>query len=418
MRLIYSFFLFISTPFVLARLFWRSLKNPDYRKRWRERLGFLPPVNFHHSIWIHAVSVGEAQAAELLIKRLIETYPNYSIVVTTTTPTGGDRVAKLFGDQVQHFYFPYDLPFALMRFIKQVRPRLLIMMETEIWPNLLYVCEKKSVPTLLANARLSERSAQGYAHLGNFTRQVFGGISQVAAQSAADAERFVKLGVRPEQVKVTGSIKFDIKVPGSIQEQAEVLRRQWGDRPVWVAASTHEGEESQVLSVHKQLREVYPGALLVVVPRHPERFDPVFNLIKRNGLSVGRRSEVSSDYQDVAVYLGDTMGELPVFLAAADTAFVGGSFVSVGGHNILEPAALGVPVIFGPHMFNFSSISELFLAKGAAVQVATSDDLTSTLIDWLGDASRRAEVGEAGKLLVEENSGALDRLYRLVQSSL
>lgn len=370
------------------------------------------------SIWIHAVSVGEAQAAEPLIKRLIQGHPDLPVIVTTTTPTGGDRVGKLFGDQVQHLYFPYDLPIALNRFLNHVRPCLLVMMETEIWPNLLHLCKQKGIPTVLANARLSERSARGYGRLGAFSRRVFSDISLVAAQSPADAQRFMGLGVEPNLVRVTGSIKFDIKLPGSIQEQAEVLRRQWGDRQVWVAASTHEGEEALALSVHERLRKRYPDALLVLVPRHPERFEVVYNLAKKSDLKVCRRSANQQECHEAGVFLGDSMGELPIFLAAADAAFVGGSFVPVGGHNILEPAALGVPVVFGPHMFNFSVISHLFLAEDAASQVANTDELEATLTVWLGDASKRAAVGEAGKRLVEENSGALDRIYGLIEDLL
>jgi len=415
-RHLYTLILFLALPFVLGRLYWRSLKNRDYRRRWSERLGFLPGQKHSKYIWIHAGSVGEAKAAEPLIKRLIQNYPDLPIIVTTTTPTGGDRVYKLFGEQVEHFYFPYDLPFALHRFIRSVQPCLLVMMETEIWPNLLHCCKQQGIPTVLANARLSEKSAQGYGRFSHFFKSVFNDISLVAAQSPADAERFMGLGVDPKAVRVTGSIKFDIKLPGSIQEQAEVLRRQWGDRRVWVAASTHEGEEAIALSVHEKLRVTFPDALLVLVPRHPERFDAVHNRVKKSGLSVCRRSEHVTGCLDVAVYLGDSMGELPVFLAAADAAFVGGSFAAVGGHNILEPAVLGVPVVFGPHMFNFSVISRLFLAEGAAAQAVTPDELEMVLLDWLGDASRRAIVGEAGKRLVEENSGALDRIYGLIES--
>lgn len=418
MRSLYTTILFLGLPFALLRLYLRSLKNPAYRERIPERFGWLPIPQLQQSLWLHTVSVGETQAAEPLVRRLQEHYPDLPIVITTTTPTGADRVEKLFGDSVIHLYFPFDLPFAVRCFLDRINPRLLVMMETEVWPNLLALCEQRGVPAILANARMSEKSARGYARLGAFARQTFARISLVAAQSPADAERFLGLGALPERVRVTGSIKFDVRLPASLQEQAEVLRRGWGGRPAWVAASTREGEDEQVLEAHRRILQELPQALLVLVPRHPERFDRVAQLCRREGFSVERRSTEAFCSPETQIFLGDTMGELPQFLAAADVAFVGGSLVATGGHNVLEPAALGLPVVFGPHMFNFAMASRMLLAEGAARQVARSSELAEVVLEWLSDASLRARFGERGLQVVEANRGALDRLYDIVSERL
>lgn len=418
MRWLYTLFLYLSLPLVVLRLYWRSLKNPYYRSRIGERFGQLPELNKTGTLWIHAVSVGETQASEPLVKRLQEQFPDLPIVITTTTPTGSDRVKKLFGESVFHAYFPFDLPFAVWGFLKAAQPKILVMMETEVWPNLLAECERENIPTILANARLSERSAKGYARLGSFARETFGRISLVAAQSPADAERFLGLGVKSDRVRVTGSIKFDVRIPALVNEQAEALRRTWGGRPVWVAASTREGEEELILAAHRQVLRQMPQALLVLVPRHPERFDKVALLCQRDGFTYARRSADDLCRSETAVYLGDTMGELILFLSAADVAFVGGSLVPTGGHNVLEPAALGLPVIFGPHMFNFAMVSRMLLAEGAAVEVADVDALTKWIVDWLSDANLRAVYGENALRVVEANRGALDRLFDILQTYL
>ncbi|MCW8882386.1 MAG: lipid IV(A) 3-deoxy-D-manno-octulosonic acid transferase [Sedimenticola sp.] len=418
MRHLYTLLLYFGLPLVLVRLYWRSLKNPGYRRRMPERFGILDLPALKGSLWLHTVSVGETQAAEPLVKRLQEQFPDLPIVITTTTPTGSDRVKKLFGESVLHAYFPFDLPFAVRGFLKAAQPKMLVMMETEVWPNLLAECERQNIPTILANARLSERSANGYARLGSFARETFGRISLVAAQSPADAERFLGLGVKSDRVRVTGSIKFDVRIPALVNEQAEALRRTWGGRPVWVAASTREGEEELILAAHRQVLRQMPQALLVLVPRHPERFDKVALLCQRDGFTYARRSADDLCRSETAVYLGDTMGELILFLSAADVAFVGGSLVPTGGHNVLEPAALGLPVIFGPHMFNFAMVSRMLLAEGAAVEVADVDALTKWIVDWLSDANLRAVYGENALRVVEANRGALDRLFGILQTYL
>jgi len=415
---LYTILFYLLVPLILLRLLWRSLRAPAYRRRWLERFGTFQDFGVERSIWIHAVSVGEVQAAERLVKQLLESYPKLPLVITTTTPTGSDRVRSLFGDSVLHVYAPYDIPVVLNKFIRRTRPCLLVMMETEIWPNMLAVCEERGIPTILANARLSGKSAAKYAKWPKFTRDTFSRIGLVAAQSKADAERFVRLGVAQDRINITGSIKFDSRLPASLLERSEVLRRQWGDRPVWVAASTQEGEDGLVLAAHRQICRSVPGALLVLVPRHPERFDKVYALCRREGFSCVRRSSGDRCGTEVEVFLGDTMGELSMFLAAADAAFVGGSLIKRGGQNVLEPAALGKPVVFGPHMYNFAAISELLLEHDAAIAVTGAEGLASVIMQWLSDASERARVGENGRRVVEENQGAVERLFALIEPHL
>lgn len=418
MRFFYTLLLFLLLPLLLLRLLWRSLKAPAYRQRWAERFGRLPVPQVDSSLWIHAVSVGEVQAAEPLIRRLLEQHPNLPLVITTTTPTGSERVRKLFADSVIHVYFPFDLPLAIRGFLQRLRPCLLVMIETEVWPNLLAICQREGIKTLLANGRMSERSARGYRRLGSFSRAAFASITAVAAQTRADAGRFVDLGVNPAAVQVTGSIKFDIRLPASLLEQAAVVRRGWENRPVWVAASTHEGEDELVLAAHREVLRQHADALLVLVPRHPERFERVASLCRREGFSMARRSLNERATRDKSVFLGDTMGELPLFIGAADVAFVGGSLVPVGGHNILEPAALGVPLLFGPHMFNFALISQMMLESGAGFQVENATQLAFRVNNWLGDAALRAESGECGRRLVADNRGAMERLYAAIKQQL
>ncbi len=416
----YTVLFHLALPLLIARLYWRSLRAPAYRRRIAERLGIFEGAPLPGGVWIHAVSVGEVQAIEPLVRRLQKERPDLPITLTTTTPTGSERVQRLFGRDVFHRYFPWDLPWAVKRFLRQVQPSLLVMVETEIWPNLLDICHQQGIGTLLANGRLSERSARGYARLGSFSRRVFERIGLVAAQSEADARRFIELGVPPERVEVTGSIKFDLRIPASVQEQAQVMRRRLGEgRPLWIAASTHEGEEEQILGVHHQVLESHPRALLLLVPRHPERFDRVAALVRRRGFTLARRSQDDAeDPTEAAVFLVDTMGELPLFLGVADLAFIGGSLVPIGGHNMLEAAAQGVPVIFGPHMFNFSAIAKLLLEQKAAIQVADPGQLADTVIRLLGDASERSRLGENGRQVVDDNRGALDHLGRLVDRQL
>jgi len=415
----YTLLLYLLVPLVLLRLAWRGLRAPDYLRRWPERFGFIEPPLGARVIWIHAVSVGEVQAAEPLVRALLEKYPAHSLLITTVTPTGSARVMALFGDEVAHVYAPYDLPGAVKRFFLRVRPQLAIVMETELWPNLFHACRDRQVPLLLVNARLSEKSMTGYLRVKRLVARTLGNITDIAAQGEADAQRFERLGAQQDRITVSGNLKFEQRIPPNLLERAEVLRRDWGTgRPVWVAASTHEGEDELLLDVFTRLRERFADCLLVLVPRHPERFESVAELCRQRGLNIVLRSEMRPCDADTRVFVGDSMGELPLFLAAADVAFVGGSLVPHGGHNLLEPAGLGIPVVTGPHVFNFTEICELLLQAGACEKVGNTEELAVTLGRWLGDASERHRVGEQGRAVVEKNRGALQTVLAMVDRHL
>ena len=415
-RATYTALLRLLLPLAVGRLYWRSLRAPAYRQRVAERLMRDPDGPPAADVWLHAVSVGEVQAAQPVIRHLLERDPPMRVLVTTTTPTGAERLESLFHGRVAHRYTPFDLPGIMTRFLDAVRPRLAVVMETEIWPNTLAEAGRRGIPAVLANARLSERSARGYARVQPLTREALGHFAIIAAQAQADAGRFMALGAPASRVEVTGSIKFDQGLPASLHEQAEAARRAWGaDRSVWVAASTHEGEDEPVLAAHRAVRAAIPNALLVLVPRHPERFERVAELATRAGFGVVRRSSRQPCGPDTAVYVGDTMGELQVLLAAGDAAFIGGSLVPVGGHNLLEAAAVGVPAATGPQFFNFAAIVELLVAENAAVVVQDGTELGRLMVRWLGDAAERARLGENGRRVVEENRGALDRLLAVIE---
>ncbi|MCW8964086.1 MAG: lipid IV(A) 3-deoxy-D-manno-octulosonic acid transferase [Gammaproteobacteria bacterium] len=416
-RGIYSLIMYLMVPLFIWRLIRRGFNARDYWQRWGERFGYSDQPELMDSIWVHAVSVGEVQAAVPLVKYYLEQENARPVVVTTMTPTGSSRVKKLFGDRVHHVYAPYDLPDAVSRFLNRINPVKVIVMETEIWPNMITWCYKRNVPLILANARLSERSARGYRRVPRLGRLALRRIRLIAAQSEDDAQRLISIGAEPEQIMVTGSIKMDVDLPASLREQGEVLRRRLGmDRAIWVAASTHEGEEEQVLRAYKQVRQNIPGCLLVLVPRHPERADVVETLCQRESYEVLRRS-IDKGMHDVKdIYLVDTLGELTQFFAACDVAYIGGSLVPIGGHNMIEASALGVAVVFGPHLFNFQEISTQLLEADAARIIHDSDALAGVMTELLDDANLRHQLGENGKHFIESNRGALRRLIELVES--
>jgi 3-deoxy-D-manno-octulosonic-acid transferase len=418
MRSLYTLLLYLLTPMVLLRLAWRGLELRDYWYRWNERFGFVTAARESVAVWVHAVSVGESLAAMPLIHALIDRHGERRVLVTTTTPTGSARVRAQLGERVLHSYAPYDLPDVVARFLARMRPQQVVVMETELWPNLFHALAQRGIPLTIANARLSPRSFRGYSRVRGFAAATLADCTRIAAQSEADAQRFRSLGA--PRVGVMGNIKFDMAVPEAQLQLGRQLRAALGaQRPTWIAASTHEGEEEAVVAAHRSLLQTHPNALLILVPRHPQRFDSVARMVEKSGLSLQRRSALRLEATPAdapQLLLGDSMGEMFAYFAAADVAFVGGSLVPVGGHNVLEPAALGLPVLFGPQMHNFIAARDLLLEAQAALQVADADALTVQLAALLGDPARRAAMGAAGREAVAANRGALQRLLALLDA--
>jgi 3-deoxy-D-manno-octulosonic-acid transferase len=411
-RTLYTLLFHLALPLVLVRLLWRSRRAPAYSKRIGERFAAGLPALEPGGIWVHAVSVGESIAAAPMIRELKMRYPQLPITVTCMTPTGSERIKALFGDSVQHCYLPYDLPWAASRFLQQLQPKLAVVMETELWPNHIHQCVRRGIPVALANARLSERSARGYARFARLTAPMLAELSLIAAQTDAEATRFRQLGARENCVTVTGSIKFDLSVDPALPQLAEALLQQWraSARPIWIGASTHTGEDEILLAAHRQLLAEHPDALLILVPRHPERFGSVFELCRKQSFSTVRRSLDEAPQAGTQVLLGDTMGELLFLFALADVAFVGGSLVPTGGHNLLEPAALGKPVLTGPHLFNFLDIATQLREAGALGEITSAPELAAA-IEALWSAPERAERAvTAGYAVLRNNQGALERL--------
>lgn len=413
-RTLYTVLFYLGLPLMAIRLWLRARKAPAYAKRIGERFTLGIPTLQPGGIWVHAVSVGESIAAAPMIRALLQRYPALPITVTCMTPTGSERIQALFANEprIQHCYLPYDLPCAAARFLDRVQPKLAVIMETELWPNHIHQCAKRGIPVALANGRLSERSARGYGRFSKLTAPMLAEMSLFAIQTEAEAQRFRDLGARPQTVEVTGSIKFDLAIDPQLLQRAAELRSQWQaqDRPVWIAASTHEGEDEVLLDAHRRLLSSHPDALLILVPRHPERFNSVFELCQREGFATVRRSTGANVDAQTSVLLGDTMGELLFLYALADSAFVGGSLVPNGGHNLLEPAALAKPVLSGPHLFNFLDIAAQMREAGALVEVDDAEGLAievQRLFELPRDAQRMAEAGLA---VMRRNQGALQRL--------
>jgi 3-deoxy-D-manno-octulosonic-acid transferase len=417
LKILYTTLFFVCIPLLIVRLIWRGFSTPAYWQRWAERFGF--GSNFNHDapiIWIHAVSVGEVEACRPLVKQLQTEFPSHKLLITTMTPTGSERVKLLFENSVFHCYLPYDLPFAIQRFLNRTNPEFGIIMETEIWPNLLLCCQKRNIPLVLANARLSERSAKGYARFAQFIKTILHSLPLIAAQSQDDRQRFIELGAKSENVHAIGNLKYEMTLPASLTEQADAMRHIWGrNRPVWVAASTHDGEEEMVINASRQVRAHFPDLLLIIVPRHPQRFDRVATLANKAGFKTLRRSEQQACPADVQILIVDTMGELPLFYAASDVAFVGGSLVPHGGHNILEPAALGRAIVTGPHYFNFNEITTDFLAAKAVIEVSDTQSLAETTIELLQNPQQRAQMGEAARQLIASSQQASTHLINLIK---
>lgn len=407
--------MYLATPLFLLRLMARGMRYGDYHKRWRERFGLFRRPGFEASLWVHAVSLGEVNAAEPLVKALLERYPQWPLVVTTVTPTGSERVRQLFGDRVFHVYLPYDLPFSVRRFLRRVRPRLGMVVETEIWPNLYFACRDHGVALMIANARLSARSLRGYAPARGLVRAALGCVTYVAAQSRCDAARYRLLGADATGLTVAGNLKFDMPLPREAMREGAEMCERWGrSRPVWIAASTHEGEENAVLQAHREVLATHPDALLLLAPRHPERFRSVEQTVRERGFATATRSAQHEPGPGTQCFVIDAMGELMRFFAAADVAFVGGSLVPIGGHNVLEPAALGRPVLVGPHTFNFDNITEALLSEGGAQRVGDAHELASAVLALLADGARRERMGRAASRVFDRERGAVGRIMTLV----
>lgn len=408
-RPLYSFFHSLLLPLLFLRLWRRSATNPEYRRRWRERLG-RPAVSMTQGdplIWIHAVSVGESMAARSLVRQWRETSPEWQFLVTTTTPTGSALVQE-WEPGVLHQYLPFDLVSMHRSLFLHYKPRLLVLMETEVWPNLIYLANRTETPVVLANARLSEKSARGYHRFSGLTRPAFAGLTRIMAQSQADADRLLSLGARPERLSVTGSIKYDLAMSESENQALQQLRARVSDRPMIVAGSLHPGEEDVVINAFRALLAAYPRLVLVIAPRHQERFEPIGEKLVAQNLAFARRSADEVPGSKDQVWLVDTMGELKLFYGLARVAMVGGSWVDRGSHNPLEPAMMGVPVITGPSTFNFLEANQL-LRKAGALKNAKASELHETLLHWLQDEAARFKAGSAGQAVVKANQGATAR---------
>jgi 3-deoxy-D-manno-octulosonic-acid transferase len=418
-RTLYSFLTMLAAPIAFAVVLLRGVRDRAYWQDLGERFGWGRRLTTH-SLWLHAVSMGEVAAAAELVRALRARHPGTPFVLTTSTTTGRARAQALFGADVDVRFLPYDTPGSVGRFLDRIRPRVAIIMETELWPNLIRSCRRRQVPVVLASARVTARSASRYRRLGPLFRDAVAASDLIAAQSAEDAQRFVAMGADPRRTRVVGNAKFDMRVDASVPEQGRELRRAYlGSRPVWIAGSTHAGEEEQVLAAHEQLRLAIPELLLVIVPRHPQRFESVAGLLSRLGVAFDRRTAAAAPApapvrKSAHVLLLDTMGELATFYAAADAAFVGGSLVPIGGHNLLEPAVLGVPVVTGPHTDNAKDIARPMIEQGGAIEVADSRSLAEAVRGMLQDPAARARAVQSAQAFVDAHRGAVDRLTALI----
>ena len=419
MRFFYSLLITLLTPFVLLYFAFRGLRDRAYLNRLGERFGFLPKNVKAGGILVHAASVGEFNAASPLIRALLKTYPGKSITVTSLTPTGSERVQSELGDKISHCYIPLDLPAAVSRFLSRLQPQLIIVMETEIWPNLYLQAQRLNIPLMMANARLSQRSVSRFQRMPGFVKDVLQAVDWIGAQSTDDQNRLTGCGADPQAVELTGNLKFDLATPASLNEQSAALRSRWNSsRPVLVAGSTHEADESVVIPAFVGLLKNLPDALLILVPRYPERFARATQLANAAGLRTELHSQGEACSEQAQCFVIDTIGELMTYYACGDVAFVGGSFGDQGGHNALEPAALGKPVLLGPKMENAREIASQLLQRDAARRVTNQQDFRQIAEQILTDGVLRDSMGQAGRDLVEQNKGALDLTLKAVEKLL
>lgn len=419
MRIFYSCLFYLLVPFILVRLIWRSIKAPAYRYRWRERFALYNKKFPPNVIWFHAVSVGEAESLFPLVRQIQQQHPDAKLLITTTTPTGSARVKAVMQESVEHVYLPYDIPCAVSRFMRCFKPRIAVIMETEIWPNLFASCGANKVPLYIINARLSEKSASGYQKIPALIFPALAYVKLIATQTQDDARRFVAIGAKTEAVRTLGNIKFDVEVSSEVIEQGRQLKFDLFDgRFVWLIASTHKQEEAIFLEIYKEIKQKIPEILLVIVPRHPERFEDVKKLCEQYQLTVVMRTSGEDCHQLTDVYLADTMGELKMLYAASDATFVGGSMVPVGGHNILEALAVGTPVLFGPYMANFKEIAQGALREDAAIQCQARDEIVATISKLHADAAYRQSLAEKGRAFVRQNQGAITRIFDILKQDI
>jgi len=415
MRVFYSCLFYLLIPFILLRLLWRGIKAPAYRCRWRERFA-LYNIKFPQGvIWFHAVSVGEAEALFPLIRKIQKQHPDAKLLITTTTPTGSARVKTVMQETVAHVYLPYDIPDAVNRFMRCFKPKLAVIMETEIWPNLFVYCGKNDIALYIINARLSEKSSRGYQKIPSLVHPALAAINLIATQTQDDAERFIAIGADNEKVLTLGNIKFDVEIPQTtIAQGLQIKADLFRGRFVWMIASTHKDEEAIFLEIYKEIKQKIPELLLVIVPRHPERFADVKKQCEQLMLAVVMRTAGDRVFTETDVYLVDTMGELKMLYAASDVAFVGGSMVPRGGHNILEAAAVGVPVMFGPYMVNFKEIARGVLSHKAAIQCQNKDELINSIVALYEQPVYRNALAEKGMEFVRQNQGAIARICEVL----
>lgn len=421
-RYVYTCLFYVAVPILLVRLWWRGRESAGYRRNWWQRFGFVPKVSSRSGppLWIHAVSLGETIAIAPLVQRLLDQYPDLPIVMTSMTPTGKARAESLFGDHIQHFYCPYDLPDALSRFIKRLNPLGCLVVETELWPNMVAACEAQKVPLMVANARLSARSARGYHRVKSLAYPMMRRLSYLVAQSDADADRFRQLGVPNERIAVSGSIKFDIHVDPVQRREGELLKQRFTGRFVCMLASSHSDEEAQFLAASQSMLALFPQLLLLVVPRHPERFESVYQyFVDQLGMAaVARRSLPASVTDSTRVVVGDTLGEMLLFYTAADVVVMGGSFVDVGGHNPVEPAAVKTPVVMGPFYHNFAVICDAMVESGGMAYVESMSQALEKTASMMVEPAPLLGMGAAAFAYAESQRGALDRLFLQVEKRL
>jgi len=412
-RFLYSLLLYCLLPFTPLKLLWRGIKQPEYREHWAERYGFYQEQIDKPVIWLHCVSLGETRAAVPLINELLSHYPQHQILLTHATPTGREAGLQAFGDKVMRCYLPYDVPCAVGRFLGHYKPVLGLLMETELWFNLIAGCKQRDIPILLVNARLSQKSARGYANVTRLVGEGLRNLTAIAAQTEQDAERLQNLGA--QNISVIGNIKFDVQPPADAAEKGEALRTLLGkNRPVFLAASTREGEEEAILSAVAAAR--VPNLLTVIVPRHPQRFDEVGIMLTKRGAKFVRRSNLADQSVEgnTEFVLGDSMGEMFSYYAACDVAFIGGSLQPLGGQNLIEASAMSKPVLIGPHTFNFELATEMAIAAGAAWRVHNTDDLASAIKRLLTDPEKRSNMSLAALHFSASAGGACQRIVGLV----